>query len=446
MICPNCGKDAGESNFCPTCGEKMLFNYYRDDLQDTKKETIESDNVNLIDKKSLADEDAYYAALKRIDHEKEKEKKKKRKKRFVRFVCFVLIFVLGISLINLISNTVSTAKRRENVNLAMKNGDGYIDAYNDYLDKKNSKTQLAEDSFYWGKKAMKKGWVGFAVPLFEKCITINSEEYSDKIGKTINKYMHKWPNEGNYALMLECSELYEKTGYEFDYSQIPTWIEISGKNGVRNVYLYLLNYAEDHEIKIDDSSYQYCESFGEYYYVENNYDMALDCYNKYKGSKDYTAAKMECYYQIGVREFKEGSESKARDNLEKLYYDEKYYNYKDTNKLMAWLESRIDNSDYYKNITENGLKKVLKDPSSYRRISDDVDTYYLVLNESGKTYVKTYYNVSLQYSATNSFGGRVSDEYEKKYEESFLIYGLNEKEAEKIVDLSKEELIKLLDI
>ncbi len=22
MICPNCGKDAGESNFCPTCGEK----------------------------------------------------------------------------------------------------------------------------------------------------------------------------------------------------------------------------------------------------------------------------------------------------------------------------------------------------------------------------------------------------------------------------------------
>ncbi len=118
MICPKCGKEAGNSKFCPECGNPMDSS---DNFNNVKETTLQADdlsnktddNINKsMDQDTDKNGETYYDALKRIEDEKEEKQKKKKKNR--RIGCFG--FILLIVIITVTSVLVSNFKEKKEGN------------------------------------------------------------------------------------------------------------------------------------------------------------------------------------------------------------------------------------------------------------------------------------------------------------------------------------------
>lgn len=106
MICPKCGKDLGDSNFCQECGVK----YDEEKVIEKPAENNEPVNAVPADENGSAN---YYEALKRIEEEKKQEQKKKSRKKAIGCGSAILILILILAVLGIINRSKSNNKSSE---------------------------------------------------------------------------------------------------------------------------------------------------------------------------------------------------------------------------------------------------------------------------------------------------------------------------------------------
>ncbi len=445
MICPKCNSEVGESKFCPECGNQIIqTRVNKNEEKEILPNRIEADIVNsndtVINHQHIdANGETYYDALKKIDEEKSKKKKKKR----IGCLTVILLIVVFISGFIIISNFSEYNKVSE----AIKNGEKYEEAYESYLNsnlfqgKKNAK-----NSYKWGVLSLKKDLPDFAFKLFDKCIEIDSLTYSDKVEKTKYKYLDSLVKQKKYytalAIINNLKENNQKV--EYDYETMEEWISIAGENYDEKSYYTLIVYLQKEKQEIDPSLYDYCIEFAEEDMKNNDFEKALDLLERYKGEKDIQKEIMECYYQVGLNRFKDKDYYMAEQHFYHLIKDKKYESYNSVNKLYFWIEnvhykySKDDILGY----ADSEIKSKLKDPTSYQRISGTAGVSHTITDDK----IEYHLSAVVIYSATNSFNARIKDEYlyVKTVEES--THGLKKSEAEKIIEMTSDELMKDMNI
>ncbi len=170
------------------------------------------------------------------------------------------------------------------------------------------------------------------------------------------------------------------------------------------------------------------EKTGGYGYAASHFE---DC-GDYIDAKDRAK---ENHYQLVLTEIAEG-----KDSIACLYVETyKLFGYKEINKAYLWalVQSECENA---KNAVSNAVKYSCKDPSSYLELSRKA---FFNFNKNNSKTAKLSVEVTLRYSATNSFGGRVSDTYKHTTKaETVDLRGYSYDEAYRIVaDLDRSELL-----
>ena len=172
------------------------------------------------------------------------------------------------------------------------------------------------------------------------------------------------------------------------------------------------------------------EKAGGYGYAASHFE---DC-------GDYTDAKdraKENHYQLVLKEIAEG-----KDSIACLYVEtNKLFGYKEINKAYLWalVQSECDSA---KDAVSKAVKYSCKDPSSYIELSRKAFFHFYENKKNSKT-ANLSVDVTLRYSATNSFGGRVSDTYEYSTKVKTVdLRGYSYKEASRfVIELSRNELL-----
>ena len=116
MICPKCGKDAGEAKFCPECGTPLAKapETPEDVAVDAAQSEEQNDAASLplnsdqTPASSTATED-YYTAMQRVEKEKEKKKKTKR----LGCIGAVVIVILLLLLIGIVRGAKLTPDEKQ---------------------------------------------------------------------------------------------------------------------------------------------------------------------------------------------------------------------------------------------------------------------------------------------------------------------------------------------
>lgn len=171
------------------------------------------------------------------------------------------------------------------------------------------------------------------------------------------------------------------------------------------------------------------EKEGGYSYAATHFEKCGD----YMDAKDRAK---ENHYQLVLKEIADGKEGIAC-----LYVEtNELFGYKETNKAYLWalVQSKCDNA---KTAVSNAVKNSCKDPSSYRELSRKAFFYFNRNGKDSKT-AKLNIEVTLRYSATNSYGGRVSDTYEYTTKaEKVNLRGFSYDEALRFVCLGRAEIL-----
>lgn len=142
-------------------------------------------------------------------------------------------------------------------------------------------------------------------------------------------------------------------------------------------------------------------------YEEQDYETAYNSFvelENYKNSQEWA---IESRYQLGISLANRNEWSRARYIFKEL--SQQGYNSSKALYLYSLVyeeaSSKISSAEY--SITRN-----LKDPSSYQNLGNRFS--YLITDRSDST-LDLKLTVTVNYSATNSFGGRVSDTYTAEY-------------------------------
>lgn len=170
------------------------------------------------------------------------------------------------------------------------------------------------------------------------------------------------------------------------------------------------------------------EKEGSYSYAATHFEKCGD----YMDAKDRAK---ENHYQLVLKEIADGKEGIAC-----LYVEtNELFGYKETNKAYLWALVQSE-CEAAKNAVSNAVKYSCKDPSSYLELSRKAFFYF---NKNNSKTAKLSVAVTLRYSATNSFGGRVSDTYKYTTKaETVDLLGYSYDEAYRIVvDLDRSELL-----
>ncbi len=170
----------------------------------------------------------------------------------------------------------------------------------------------------------------------------------------------------------------------------------------------------------------------------SDYKTAVELYSAYKGQEDIKNELKESKYNLAISYVEKEEFLSVYELLEELG------GYRYSKKLLLW--SRVEsNKDFdASSSARSELKSKLKDPSSYQEISAySWSTPIIRKAENGNPMIQIMRYVSIDYSATNSFGGRISDTYYWDTEgPSFSGEGLKEKELEDLMKMKKKDIIE----
>ncbi len=171
------------------------------------------------------------------------------------------------------------------------------------------------------------------------------------------------------------------------------------------------------------------EKEGGYSYAATHFEKCGD----YMDAKDRAK---ENNYQMFLKEINEG-----KMKIACLYAETNdLFGYKEANKAYLWalVQSECDSA---KTSVSNAVKYSCKDPSSYQELYKKA---YFNFNKNTKDLktAKLSVEVNLKYSATNSFGGRVTDTYNYTTKAKTVnLRGLGYNEAYRVVCLNRTELL-----
>ncbi len=439
MICAKCGKDVGESKFCPECGTKIEI--------EEKSENIEKADLNGASVQS-ADESPdsseqeaisasapdiqsanYYEALKKIEDEKEAKKKKKKKKKAIGCASAFLAIVLlcfGLFLTNWIKSDSE-----------IKSAIASDEDYQDLIFKKYENQNIDSKYYKWAKYALKKDNNDAFVFFLNKCSESEDEEIKDRAFSFLEKNVKKFIRNANYSEVISCIPLYEKFGKEFDDNRITEFIEKCVKNKDKDNFTALIKYIEENEIDCKKDFGESVYSFANEYYENGNYENAFTLYSLYEGKEEISDKLKKCKYELGINAFNDGSYSEALDYLKDFYGDNKEY--KKGNMIYIWILVQNAKKDTILPTARYQLKSRLRDPASYWETSASEHSSVNVTDDNPPE-IKVEISAIISYRAKNGFGGYVLDTYHDEGGSTIEAKGLTYDEADKLVKMSTDDL------
>lgn len=434
MYCPKCGYDTGESKFCSECGEKIVTS-----LTDKVEET-----------------NAYYDALKKIEEEKAqalKEEKKQRNKKIKKSIKIIIKIVPILLTVALVITGIDFATKKIKTNIHQ------YDNTKDAIDENKN-----YESAYWAwetvmnpsddkkeKALLKLGKYSFdnnnnEAALYFFNILASNGENKEAISVFDNQFK-QYETEKEYMLIYDCISTYKRLGGNFDNSKIENWVTYYAENKSSENYLTLLKYLKNNKIDYDKKIEEYIPSIAKELFSKKQYNDAKSLYSFYSGDKDFKDEIVKCKIGIACNNIREGDYGSACSELALYYGDTDEYMNANILYIWAYVQNNKKNkSNYYLDLARSKLKSSLKFSGSY--IEDhayDVPYIRFEENEDENEPPLLYYlhYTSIYYSATNSFGGYLDDDYfcyENEYTE-FYAYGLSKDEAEDLCDLRADDLI-----
>ena len=330
---------------------------------------------------ALNNEQAYLNAMRTLEKEKEEakkaeaeakkaKKKAKRKKRMKTLGIIIAAFIVFCVL----SPTIFSASAKKDIEKYISNPENsYLtleELVEDYKEFEESDSKEAKTLFKLGKKAVSKEEYGTAAYLFKAC-SENTDKYDGDIADEISKVSaDKITAEkaGGYAALVALGK---EKGVTFD-----------GKTDE-----VFLNFAKQAEANKD-------------------YETAMNLYSAYNGSENITEGLNNAKYNVAISYIENGDYGLAAMKFKELG------DYKYSKHLYLWSEVEAAKGDNNADRARSELKSKLKDPSSYQENSVSCNAVGLVRkNSDGKQTVVIKHRVTIRYSATNSFGGRITDSY-----------------------------------
>lgn len=373
-------------------------------------------NVNEVEKQNeepvnpnLNNSEAYLNALRQLEKEKEEAKKAKKKKRnkiiLIILGLYVAIFYVIPAILGIISSIEPSPKSA--INSYILDSDNRTDSLENLVDNyietdTHSEEKEIKNLFNFAKKAIQMKDFDSARYLFKVCVD-SSDEYDEKILKEISKIsIDGFSNEEliNYASLIKFSEE-------------------NGKEISEETKVIFLERAR--------SAVESGES-----------EIAVQLYSVYTGKENIEKELNEVKYNLAISYVEKEKYLNAYDYLEELG------NYKYSKELYMWSRVKSNMNFDASYSARSDLKARLKDPSSYVEYSSYYwNTYHIGTAEAGNPTVVITRHVTLSYSATNSFGGRVSDTYKWSTEgPSFGAVGFEKEELKELIEMSKSEVVE----
>lgn len=381
-------------------GRKMGEN----NIQEQKVNVPETENMN--EQQVNNNSEAYLNALRQLEQEKEEAKKAKKKKRIKIILIILGIYIAIFYVIPAILGVISTIEPtpQSAINSYILNPENRANSLENLVDEyiktdTHSEEKEIKNLFNFGTKAIQMKDFESAAYLFNICLE-SSDKYNKKIQKEIDKInIDSLSNEDliGYASLVKLSE--ENDG------------EVSTA-----VFLERARSAVE----------------------SGDYEKAIQLYSVYNGKENIESELKELKYNLAISYIENGEQLDAYDYLEELG------DYKYSKELLMWsrVESNMDFDASYS--ARRDLKARLKDPSSYEEYDAySWNTYYIGTAEAGNPTVEITRHVLLEYSATNSFGGRIKDIYEWSTEgPSYSAEGFEKEELKELLEMSNSEVIE----
>ncbi|MBQ8765993.1 MAG: hypothetical protein IJZ16_04255 [Clostridia bacterium] len=189
---------------------------------------------------------------------------------------------------------------------------------------------------------------------------------------------------------------------------------------------------EDTQELLNETHYKVAELYKE----QQSLSFAASHYKNSNGFSDSAEQAKECNYQFMLYELKEGKYTTAC-----LYAEtNELFDYKETRKAYFWgvvyakCDATVD-------LVKSAVQMSCKDPSSYWDMGV-VANYSLVVNTIADKEALLRISVEHTYSATNSFGGRVTDTYSYTSDAGTIsLQGMSLDEAYRVLELSIDTLL-----
>lgn len=178
-----------------------------------------------------------------------------------------------------------------------------------------------------------------------------------------------------------------------------------------------------------DSAKKACES--------GNYSIAVDMYKSCENQESIATELKDANYNLAISFIKNNSYADAMAVLSETE------GYRYSNALAIWAEiadAKTFNND---TVARSELKARLKDPSSYQETSANCCSLATIREQDGEHYIQMVNYVAIDYSATNSYGGRIKDTYYWNMDgKSISGAGYSKEELEAISVMKKSEVIE----
>ena len=211
MYCPNCGKDAGESKFCPECGAKISdgTEVSANGITGEKEQTPETTPVN--------QNQDYYEALKKIEDEKKQaeisEKKKAKKKKAIGCSVVLAIIAIIVAVIFIVPMFSSTETNNNSNN----------------VEEEKNLVELRADSislFRETRQENSNGQSDIIIADFDLFLKNISGKDIEKIGLTFTLYNNEGVAKSNttyeFEMVVPNGEEVELTPLQWNYSTLFT--------------------------------------------------------------------------------------------------------------------------------------------------------------------------------------------------------------------------------
>lgn len=384
-------------------------NMEENNIQEQKVNVIETENTNEQQVNINNNSEAYLNALRKLEQEKEEAKKEKKKKR-IKIILIILgvyiaIFYVIPAIFGIISSIEPTPKSAINSYILDKGNrtDSLANLVDDYIKSDtHSEEKEIKNIFDFGKKAIQMKDFDSASYLFKVCVD-SSDEYDKKIQKVIDK------------------------------------INIDGFSNEELIsYASLIKFGEENGIEISEETSVVFLERARSAVESGDYEIAIQLYSAYTGKENIENELREVKYNLAISYVEKEEYLDAGDYLEELG------DYKYSKELHMWSRVKSNMNFDASYSARKDLKARLKDPSSYEEYGAYYwNTYYIGKVNAGNLTVEITRYVTLSYSATNSFGGRVSDTYEWSTDgPSFAAKGFEKEELEELLEMSKSEVIE----
>lgn len=359
-------------------------------------------------------EQAYLNAMRTLEKEKEEakkaeaeakkaKKKAKRKKRLKTLGIIIAAFIVFCVL----SPTIFSASAKKNINKYISNPENSVSSLEqlvaEYVEFEESESKETKTLFKLGKKAISKEEYGTAAYLFKVC-SENTDKYDGDIADEIS---------GVAA---------DKVSAE----------KASG-------YAALVKLGKDKGLTFDEKTNEVILGFAKQAEANKDYEAAMNLYSAYSGKEDITEGLKIAQYNVAISYIEDGYYRLAAEKFNELG------NYKYSKHLYLWSEVEAAKGVDNTNTARNELKSKLKDPSSYQENSATHTAVGSVREDrSGKQIVVIVYSVRINYSATNSFGGRLTDNYLWTQEKlgDLDAEGIDEGELKQFLRMYKSEVLE----